>query len=164
MDSRDAHPPDSRPPTLDDLLLLCRSLNEAGARYLVVGGFAVMQHGFTRATEDIDLLVESSPENQARVKKGLEALPDKAVLELADDDLRNWVVVRVADEFVVDLMLAACGIGYEEASKEIETVLIQGVAIPFASPALLLRMKQTHREKDQFDRMFLERKIRGEIS
>ena len=102
MDSKDAHPPDSRPPTLDDLLLLCRSLNEAGARYLVVGGFAVMQHGFTRATEDVDLLVESSAENQARVKKGLEALPDKAVLELADDDLRNWVVVRVADEFVVD--------------------------------------------------------------
>ena len=162
MDSKDAHPPDSRPPTLDDLLLLCRSLNEAGARYLVVGGFAVMQHGFTRATEDVDLLVESSAENQARVKKGLEALPDKAVLELADDDLRNWVVVRVADEFVVDLMLAACGIGYEEASKEIETVSIQGVPIPFASPALLLRMKQTHREKDALDRMFLERKIRGE--
>lgn len=162
MDSKDAYPPDSRPPTLDDLLLLCRSLNEAGARYLVVGGFAVMQHGFTRATEDIDLLVEASPENQKRVKKGLEALPDKAVLELADDDLRNWVVVRVADEIVVDLMLAACDIGYEEASKEIETVSIQGVPIPFASPGLLLRMKQTHREKDALDRMFLERKIRGE--
>ena len=161
MDSEDAHPPDSRPPTLDDLLLLCRSLNEAGARYLVVGGFAVMQHGFTRATEDIDLLVESSRENQAKVKKGLEALPDKAVLALGDDDLRNWVVVRVADEIVVDLMLAACGIGYEEASKEIETVSIQGVPIPFASPALLLRMKQTHREKDHLDRMFLEAKLRG---
>lgn len=161
MDSKDAHPPDSRPPTLEDLLLLCRSLNEAGARYLVVGGFAVMQHGFTRATEDIDLLVESSPKNQAKVKKGLEALPDKAVLEIADDDLRNWVVVRVADEIVVDLMLAACGIRYEEASKEIETVSIQGVPIPFASPALLLRMKQTHREKDALDRIFLEQKLRG---
>jgi len=161
MDPENAHPPDSRPPTLDDLLLLCRSLNDAGARYLVVGGFAVMQHGFTRATEDIDLLVESSPENQSRVKKGLEALPDKAVLELADDDLRNWVVVRVADEIVVDLMLAACGIGYEEASKETEIVTLQGVPIPFASPPLLLRMKQTHREKDALDRMFLEQKIRG---
>jgi hypothetical protein len=161
MDPENAHSPDSRPPTLDDLLLLCRSLNEAGARYLVVGGFAVMQHGFTRATENIDLLVESSPENQARVKKGLEALPDKAVLEIADDDLRNWVVVRVADEIVVDLMLAACGIGYEEASKEMEIVTLQGVPIPFASPPLLLRMKQTHREKDVLDRMFLERKIRG---
>ncbi len=164
MDTEDAHPPDSRPPTLEDLLSLCRGLNEAGARYLIVGGFAVIQHGFTRATEDIDLLVESSSENQSRVKKGLEVLPDKAVRELGDDDLRNYLVVRVVDEVVVDLMLAACGIGYDEASREIETVNIQGVLIPFATPKLLLRMKQTHREKDQLDRMFLERKIRGEIS
>lgn len=57
MDAEDAHPAESRPPTLADLLLICRSLNEQGARYLVVGGFAVNQHGFPRATVDIDLLV-----------------------------------------------------------------------------------------------------------
>jgi hypothetical protein len=161
MDTEDAHPAESRPPTLEDLLKVCRSLNDAGARYLVIGGFAVIQHGFTRATEDIDLLVESSLDNQSRVKRALEVLPDKAVRELGRDDLRNWVVVRVADEVVIDLMLAACGIEYEEASPDIETVTIQSVAIPFASPELLLRMKQTHREKDVLDRQFLERKIRG---
>jgi len=161
MDTEDAHPAESRPPTLEDLLKVCRSLNDAGARYLVIGGFAVIQHEFTRATEDIDLLVESSLDNQSRVKRALEVLPDKAVRELGRDDLRNWVVVRVADEVVIDLMLAACGIEYEEASPDIETVTIQSVAIPFASPELLLRMKQTHREKDVLDRQFLERKIRG---
>ena len=118
----------------------------------------------SRATEDIDLLIESSPENQARVKKALEVFPDKAVRELGDDDLRNYLVVRVADEVVVDLMLKACGIGYEEASREIETVRIRDVSIPFASPKLLLRMKQTHREKDELDRKFLERKIKGSKS
>ena len=164
MDAENAHPPESRPPTLDDLLLLCRSLNETGARYLVVGGFAVIQHGFTRATEDIDLLIESSPENQARVKKALEVFPDKAVRELGDDDLRNYLVVRIVDEVVVDLMLKACGIGYEEASREIETVRIRDVSIPFASPKLLLRMKQTYREKDELDRKFLERKIKDSKS
>lgn len=126
----------------------------------MVGGFAVIQHGLLRATEDIDLLVESSPENQAKVKKALEILPDKAVRELGDDDLRNWVVVRVADEIMVDLMLFACGIDYAEASAEIETVEIDGVPIPFASPRLLLRMKQTHRDKDEIDRKFLEDKLR----
>jgi hypothetical protein len=35
---------------LEDLLKICRSLNNAGARYLVIGGFAIIQHGFTRAT------------------------------------------------------------------------------------------------------------------
>jgi hypothetical protein len=162
MDSADAHPPESRPPTLEDLLLLCRSLNDAGARYIVIGGFAVIQHGFTRATEDIDLLVESSLENQARVKKALEVFPDKASRELGEDDLRTWGVVRVADEVVVDLMLAACGIRYEEASREVERVTLRGISIPFASPRLLLRMKQTCREKDVLDCQFLERRLREE--
>ena len=156
----DPPPESSRPPIQDDLVRLCRELNVQGARYLVVGGFAIIHHGFLRATEDIDLLVEGSPDNQARIKKALEILPDRAIRELADDDLRNYLVVRVADDVLVDLMLAACGIGYDEAAREIETAVVQGVSIPFASPALLLRMKQTHREKDALDRMFLERKIR----
>ncbi|MBI5383443.1 MAG: hypothetical protein HZA90_02010 [Verrucomicrobia bacterium] len=131
---------------------------------MVVGGFAVIQHGFTRATEDIDLLVDGALDNQARVKQALEILPDKAVRELGDDDLRDWLVVRVADEVVVDLMQFACGIDYAEAIGDTQTIDIQGVPIPFASPRLLLRMKQTRREKDELDRQFLEGKLRSEQS
>jgi len=157
MVSKDADPGESRPPTLADLLLLCGSLNAQGARYLVVGGLAVNQHGYTRATMDIDLLVDGSLENQFRVKKSLEVLPDKAVLEIADDDLNDYVVIRVGDEVTVDLMAAACGVTYEDAVRDAEIVTIDGVAIPFASPEALIRMKQTPREKDTIDRVFLER-------
>ena len=153
-------PETPRLPVQDDLVRLCRELNAHGARYMVVGGFAVIQHGFLRATEDIDLLLEGSLENQAKVKTALEILPDKAIRELGDDDLRNYIVVRVADDVIVDLMLAACGIGYEEACQYVEVVTIEDVPIPFASPKLLLRMKQTYREKDELDRKFLEQKIR----
>jgi len=139
--------------------MICRELNARGVKYIVVGGFAVIQHGFLRNTGDIDLLVEDSPDNQARTKRALEILPDKAVRELGDDDLRNYVVVRVCDEVVVDLMMMACGISYLEAEREIEVFTISGVPIPFASAKLLLRTKQTHREKDVEDRMFLEAKI-----
>jgi len=131
-----------RLPVQDDLVRLCRELNAHSARYMVVGGFAVIQHGFLRATEDIDLLLEGSLENQAKVKKALEILPDKAIRELGDDDLRNYIVVRVADDVIVGLMLAACGIRYEEACQHAEVVIIQGVPIPFASPKLLLRMSR----------------------
>ncbi len=72
------------------------------------------------------------------------------------DDPKRYTVVRVADEIVVDLLTHACGIGYDEASASIEIVEIDGVAIPFATPDLLLKMKQTVREKDRLDRMFLE--------
>lgn len=152
-------PNPGRIPKEDDLVALCRALNEQGARYLIIGGFAIIHHGYLRATEDIDLLLDGALENQARVKKALEILPDKAILELGDDDIRAYTVVRVSDEILVDLMIAACGIEYAEASKSIETVEIQGVSIPFANTHLLLRMKQTHREKDAEDRVFLQRKI-----
>ena len=152
-------PNPGRIPKEGDLIALCRALNECGARYLIVGGFAVIHHGYVRATEDIDLLLDGDLDNQARVKKALETLPDKAILELGNDDLRDYTVVRVSDEILVDLMIAACGIDYTEASKSIETVEIGGVPIPFANAPLLLRMKQTHREKDADDRVFLSRKI-----
>jgi hypothetical protein len=135
------------------------SLNAQAAKYIVIGGFASMQHGFDRTTGDIDLLVEESPENPVRVKRALESLPEKAILELGDDDLRNYAVVRVADEVLVDLMLAACGIRYLEALSDVSSVEIRGLPIPFANPQLLLRMKQTNREKDAEDRVFLHRKI-----
>ena len=159
MADENAHPPESRIPLVADLVRLCRELNACRARYIIVGGFAVIQHGFLRTTGDIDLLIEDSPENQARTKQALEILPDKAVRELGEDDLRNYVVVRVCDEVVVDLMTRACGISYQQAEAEIQTFTIDGVPIPFASPELLLRTKQTYREKDAEDRVFLERKI-----
>lgn len=152
--------PPPRTPDQTDLVRLCTSLNDRGARYLVVGGMAIIQHGFLRATEDIDLLLEASRENQTRVLKALEILQDKAVRELNENDLDEYVVVRVADEIVVDLMLSACGITYKEAEGEIESREIEGVNIPFASAKLLLRTKQTLRDKDIPDRLFLERKLR----
>lgn len=154
--------PPPRTPEEDDLAKLCASLNAQGARYLVVGGLAMNQQGFLRATEDIDLLLEKSRDNQERVLKALEVLPDKAVCEVNANDLDEYIVVRVADEIVVDLMLSACGVTYTEAVGEIETKSIQGVPIPFASARLLLRMKQTYRDKDIPDRLFLEKKLRTE--
>ena len=118
------------------------------------------QQGLLRATEDIDLLLEGSRENQEKVRKALEILPDKAVRDVNENDLDEYMVVRVADEIVVDLMLSACGLVYAEAAGEIEIRQIQGVSIPFASARFLLRTKQTYRDKDIPDRIFLERKLR----
>jgi hypothetical protein len=146
---------ESRPPTVDDLITLCAELNARKAKYIVIGGMAMIQAGFVRGTEDIDLLVDSSPDNQIAVRKALEILPDKAVTELRDDDLTRYVVVRVADEIVVDLLLSAGGISYADAMPEILQVNLNGITIPFASPRLLLRMKQTGREKDELDLVFL---------
>ncbi len=158
MDPEDADPaPEARPPLLEDLVSLCRNLNSERARYVVIGGMAVIQAGFGRATNDIDLLIDARQENQERVRRALMALPDQAVRDMAADDLEKYVVVRVADEIVVDLMRSACGIAYDEASRMIDEVELDGVRIPFANPRLLWRTKKTLRDKDKVDRVFLAR-------
>jgi hypothetical protein len=146
----------SRPPQEEDLVALCHRLNELGARYLVCGGFAIIQSGYPRFTGDIDLLIDASLENEAKVFLALEILPDKAVRELDPGDVAKHLVCRVSDDVLVDLMGVASGIEYAEASRDIILREVQGVPIPFASPQLLWRMKRhTHREKDQPDLLFL---------
>jgi hypothetical protein len=156
MDNENANPPlEPRIATLDDLLFLCRLLNEAGAEYVVIGGWAVTHHGYSRTTADIDLLVDASPQNFERIKKAMLRLPDGAIKEVQPGELDQYVVIRVGDEFVVDLMKAACGIEYAEAKEQVVMATVQGVNIPFASPELLLRTKQTYRDKDGADRAYL---------
>ena len=146
----------SRAPTEDDLVLLCRRLNELGAEYMVIGGFAMIRAGYPRTTADIDLLLDTSPENEARIHEAMEVFPDKAIRQLEPGEIARYSVVRVADEVTVDLMQAACGITYLEATAEMIMREVQGVPIPFASPRLLWKMKKPlGRAKDGGDLAFL---------
>jgi hypothetical protein len=151
----------TRVPTDADLVSLAREFNRLGVAYVVVGGFAINRLGFVRATEDIDLLIARDLANQALVKRALEILPDRVIRELGDEDIAQWVVVRVNDDITIDLMTEACGVRFEDAAGGIETEVIDGVAVPFAGAELMLKMKQSPREKDATDRSFLQQLIRN---
>ncbi len=146
---------ESRPPQLADLVGLCKKLNDEKAQYIVVGGMAMINQGFTRATEDIDLLIESSENNFAKIKKVLMTLPDQAAQDLNAKDMDQYLVIRVADEIVVDLMQVACGVDYSHAKSGITVVKISDVEIPFASTELMIELKQGVRAKDKMDLEFL---------
>jgi len=147
----------SRPPDENDLAALCRELHRRDAKFLVVGGFAVILLGYPRTTGDIDFLIEASPENEKKVFDALATLSDECVRELEAGDIAKYGVVRVADEIVVDLMAQASGIDYEEAKQYIIVRDIDGVPVPCADTSLLLKMKQRSvREKDRADVYFLK--------
>jgi hypothetical protein len=91
----DAHDgPYAREPQVEDLVRICRALNEAQAQYILIGGFAVILHG--------------------------------------------------------------------GAAQDASTVTIDGVAIPVASAATLIRTKDTIRPSDAVDRRYLEELLRAE--
>src|SRR5690349_17272602 len=128
-----------RPPLESDLVALCRELNQRNARYIVIGGFAIIAAGLPRATGDIDLMVAVDRENEAKVFSALSTLPDNAVRELQPGELQQYNVIRVADEILIDLMRTAGGIEYAEAAQHVVVRELQGVPIPFSSPRLLWR-------------------------
>jgi hypothetical protein len=161
MDGGPTDPELTRPPEPADLVSLARELNRLGVAYVVVGGLAINRLGFVRATDDIDLLIARDLANQALVRRALETLPDKAIRELGDEDMAQWVVVRVNDDITVDLMTEACGLDFEAARSGIETTTIDGVPIPFAGAELMLKLKQGLREKDALDRSFLQELLRA---
>ena len=72
----------SRPATADDLKRIVRALNEQGARYLLIGAYALFAHGWQRATTDIDLVVEASVANGERVRQALLVLADHSASEI----------------------------------------------------------------------------------
>jgi len=151
----------SRSATLEDLKILIRALNEQGADYLLIGGYALFAHGYHRATTDIDVLVPATRESGKKVREALMVLPDQAAKDLDPAWFEEGENIRVADAFVVDIMLNACGKTYETLKQYAETLDFEGVPIRTINLEGLLLTKQTMRDKDVTDRAILERALQA---
>jgi hypothetical protein len=55
-----------------DFKELLRSMNSAGVRYMVLGGYAVNHYGYHRATDDLDIWIATDPANAANVSLALQ--------------------------------------------------------------------------------------------
>jgi len=145
-----------RPATLDDLKAVVRFLNEHGAEYLLIGGYALYAHGLYRATEDIDILVPATRESGERIREALKCLPDGAAAGLDMAWFDEGENIQVLDDFRVDVMLNACGQTYESLKGYAETVMLDGVPVRTITAEGLLLTKQGVRPKDIEDRVALE--------
>ena len=133
------------------LLRVCALLNAAGARYLVAGGHACILHGIVRTTEDVDLLIEPTEENCARVIQALAQLQDGAAAELTPRDLLDNVVVKIADEVEVDVSTQAWKVTYADALPAALETIVDGVRIHYLGLESLMASKETYREQDRLD-------------
>ncbi|SMB21833.1 conserved protein of unknown function [Sterolibacterium denitrificans] len=149
-----------RPASLEDLKALIASLNRQHVDYLLIGGYALFVHGYHRATMDIDVLVPATLESGARVKAALMILPDQAAKDLEPAWFTEGENIRVADSFLVDVMLNACGETYDTLEQYAVTVDLDGIPVRTLNLEGLLRTKQTMRDKDVADRHVLERALR----
>lgn len=104
-----------------DLAGVIVDANEAGLPYVVIGGFAVIAHGYLRATKDSDLLVPDGPEADAAIARFFELsearrYPDGK--QLSEDDIRDAHHLRIESRHgVIDIMRGGLPpLDYETAS------------------------------------------------
>jgi hypothetical protein len=154
----------TRPATWDDVKTVARYLEESGAEYALVGAYAIAAHGFSRFTEDIDILVNPSAENSRRWILALSDLPDRAAAELTSDsdvfaDDKRYAI-RINDEFTVDVMPSIAGLSWEELRPHVVSMPVDDVSIRVLDLPGLLKTKQGVRPKDQMDAAVIAEALR----
>ena len=135
---------------------VCEALNRSRAKYLVIGGVACVLHGYVRATTDVDILIERTPENAERVLDALSTIGYGFAREWTPGELLKRPVTVIGDDPAVDVFTVAWKVKYEQAAKRSSSVDIDGVSIPLISIDDLIETKRTGRALDAADIEALE--------
>jgi predicted nucleotidyltransferase len=127
-------------PDLTDLL---RSLCDAGARFLIVGAHAIAFHAEPRYTKDLDLWVEPSPANAARVWAALLnfGAPLKGV-QLADFANPALVYQMGIEPNRVDIMMGIDGVTFPVAWRNRVRTQYAGIPVYVLGRNDLIRAKR----------------------
>jgi hypothetical protein len=135
---------------------VCLLLNTEEARYAVVGATAMQLWGTSRATRDIDILIDPTIANAERVLRALAALPFGIASEIDPTDLIARPVTMIGDTPNVDVLTRAWNLRWAEAEQDIAVFEIEGVPVPTVSLANLIASKRTGRPQDVADIQVLE--------
>jgi hypothetical protein len=134
------------------------TFNDHEVAYLVVGAYAMAGHGFPRATGDIDLWVEPTRENAARVYDALIAFGAPAdQFKAADFAVEGTVFQMGVEPRRIDIITAIDGVDFDSAWANREEVKYDGVPFPVLSlENLIVNKRATGRKKDDADADWLE--------
>jgi len=153
----------TRAATWQDVIQVTRYLNEAGAVYMLVGGYALIAQGLNRTSDDIDILVRPDADNANRWIVALSRLPDGAAHELAGEtDLLERDIhygIRINDEITVDVLGSVCGLTWDDLKAYRTSLTVDDVTIPILNLEGLLLTKQGVRPKDRMDAAILQRAL-----
>jgi hypothetical protein len=130
-----------------------QSLNDNDVRYLVVGGYAVAQHGHPRYTKDIDIWVEMSAENATQVIKAL-AQFGFASLGLTESD---QIIQLGYPPSRIDILTTLSGVEFSECYSSHVVAELEEVSVNFIDLENLKKNKKaTGRYQDLADLENLE--------
>jgi hypothetical protein len=142
-----------------DFRELLELLNAKDVRYLLVGGYAVGHHGYSRSTNDIDFFIAGDEANAMRIVLALEDFgfgTGELTTELFTK--KDSLVVMGVEPMAVDILNYCKGVDFEEAYSRRVVVDDEGLSVTIIGyDDLMVNKRAVGRLKDQADVEYLER-------
>lgn len=125
-----------------DFTDLLRLFNDNGVRYLVIGGYAVIQYAEPRYTKDLDLWISTDAVNAAAVYKSLREF-GAPLAGLTEDDFaeEGYFYQMGIPPVRVDVLMGIPGMDFEYAWARRVEIDFDGLPVSFVSKEDLVQGK-----------------------
>ena len=136
-----------------DFVDLLRAFIDADVRFLIVGAYALAHHGRPRATGDLDIWVQPTPENAPLVLRALAAFGAPLQDVGVDDFTRPGVVFQIGvPPGRIDVLTELTGLRFDDAWPTRSRGSFGGIDVDFIGrDAFIQNKRATGRAKDLGD-------------
>ena len=158
---------------LESIIAVVEALDNADVRFLVAGGVAVNLHGYARMTQDLDLVVELSPDNTQAAMRALARLGYRPKVPVSMESFadptqrRDWIENKHMQVFslfsethpetTIDVFVTEPFAFDEEYQRADRYPIQSGIDIRTVTPETLIAMKRiADRDRDRDDIQHLQ--------
>ncbi len=145
----------------DEHQVVLKKLLEKDVDFILVGGYAVIAHGYERTTGDMDIWLRADNENKLVLLDALRELDfDEEGLDyLRQQNFEDHYVFSIGDEpLKIDFITHISGVTYQDAKPEIHVAEVDGLSLPILHLHHLVLSKIANgRLKDKADIEQLQR-------
>ncbi len=134
----------------DDFKDFIQALNEFSVEYILIGGYSVILHGYSRTTGDLDIWVNKTKENYHKIEAAFSkfGIPADAIglqrfLNHKDYDVFSFGRSPVSIDIVTEIQ----GVEFSEAFSEIEKIEVQDLKVNLIH---INHLKQTKKATGRF--------------
>ena len=142
-----------------DFVDFLHCLDKAKIESILVGGYAVVLHGYNRTTGDMDIWVRADSENYQRLRKAFasfglhtDAISEEAFLNVSDQDVFTFGRPPVA----IDILTKVKGLDFDTAYDQAEPMLMNGATLRLLHVNDLKQAKRSagrHKDLDDLENL-----------
>ncbi len=144
-----------------DFTDLLKIFNDNNVRYLVIGGYAVIQYAEPRYTKDLDLWISTDTTNAASIYKALQEFgAPLANLTVEDFAEEGYFYQMGVPPVRVDILMGIPGVAFELAWQKRVEVDFDGLTVSFIAKKDLISAKlAAGRPQDLIDAKMLSKML-----